>query len=341
MEYRKTGAFSPLGVARILWLLGVLSLSCSPNEVVIPPSGPPPPPLPIKDRIFFVSNIENPGGALHVFSMKPDGSDIMQVTHPDTNSRGWITSYTSVSISPNLYQLAFAWEWGNVYDDYFTLTITDTSLANLDQWIDWCYAGTAWSPNGSMVSYSVPWGPFAPAHDMYVVPAAGGLSTKITSFVHNTSVDTGAVPLQWIAGSTILVRVTVDTPSIGLSHHVCEMELDGRITRWILSDSLNWYTAAKLSPRGDMLAYIYRPVGPPTTGIGVATPDGENKQEILSELDLQLDGISYHRILWSPDGDRIAVSTERWILTVNPDGSEIDTVLATSGSLWVELCDWK
>jgi len=102
--------------------------------------GPPPPPLPLTNRLFFVSNLDSPGGSLQVFSMKSDGSDIMRITHPDTNTRGWITSYTSVSISPNLDRLAFTWEWSNVYDDYFPLTITDTSLANLDRRIDWCYA---------------------------------------------------------------------------------------------------------------------------------------------------------------------------------------------------------
>jgi len=167
------------------------------------------------------------------------------------------------------------------------------------------------------------------------------LSTTITRFGYNAPVDTGAAPLQWIADSTILVCVTIDTPATGSWFHVCELGLDGRITRWILSDSLNWYTAAKLSPGGDKLAYIYRPKGPPRTGIGVATPDGGNKLEILPELDLQLDGIGYHRILWSPEGDRIAVSAGKWILAVNPDGTEIDTVLATSDSLWVEICDWK
>lgn len=341
MGYRETGAFSPLVMARFLWLIGVLFLSCSPNEVVIPPGGPPPPPLPIKDRIFFVSNNGIPGGAMHVFSMKPDGSDIMQVTHPDTNSRGWITSYTSMSISPNFDQLAFTWEWENVYDDYFHLTVSDTGLSNLDQWIEVCYSGTVWSPNGAMVGYSLPWVPFAPVQDMYVIPAGGGLSTEVTRFVHNTSVDTGAVPLQWIADSSILVSVSIETPATGSSQHVCELDLDGRITRWILSDSVNNYQAARLSPGGDMLAYIYRPNGTSMTGVGIATPDGGNKRAILPELSYQFDGIFYLGILWSPDGDRIAVSTERWILTVNPDGREIDTVLATADSLWVEICDWK
>jgi len=192
-----------------------------------------------------------------------------------------------------------------------------------------------------MVAYSQPPLGFGLVQDMYVIPAEGGLSTKITHFVHNNVPDTGAVPLQWIGDATILVSVTVDTPNIGWSYHICELGLDGKITRWILSDSMNTYIAAELSPGGDMIAYIYRRKDPSTTGMGVATPDGGDKQTILPELNYQQDGKFYERISWSPDGSRLGVSSDEWILTVNKDGTEIDTVLVVAGSEWCNLCDWK
>jgi Tol biopolymer transport system component len=268
-------------------------------------------------RIAFVGN---QGGSFQLYTVNPDGSDMVQVTTlPPTLFETWVPDF-----SPDGRRLTFCYgtfdDFGNLFTEIYVINIDGTGLKQLtkDGLID-CFP--RWSPDGSTIIF----GREVPRTQQLVVTtmrADGSDKRGLSS------------PLWGIARSGFTpdgMRILWETQQAGFISVLWIMDADGTNQKRLTSAPLKAGEVSAPSPDGKHVVFTNNQNTPPEL------PNALFVLDIGSGTITQITqpvGVS-HDLLpnYSPDGTKIVFASDRMstdgsldLFTINADGSGLTRI---------------
>jgi Tol biopolymer transport system component len=261
-------------------------------------------------KIAFVSH---QGESSNIYSMDPDGSNLVQLTSTGNNS--------SPVWSPDAKKIAFSVISGD-QSDIYVMNNDGTGQIRLTDSPDWD-SNSAWSPDGQKIlfvsSRSVK-NVNSKSCEIYEMNANGTGQTRLTDYGGYCG-----FPHWFPNGLRIIFTFANGHENPG----IYSMKPDGTDRVAILSDKEQTNEYASFSPDGKKIVFrSIRPGIPPVPlfdGIYVMNADGSNQTR------LDPTGLRDSWPVWSPDGKRIVFSSDevsthdntisRQIWVMNADGS--------------------
>jgi len=269
-------------------------------------------------RIAFVSN---QGGSFQLYTMNPDGSDIVQVTNlPSTFLEGWLPDF-----SPDGRRLTFCYgpldSSGNGFVEIYVMNVDGTDLKKLtnDRSFD-CFP--RWSPDGGRIIF----GRTVPRTQQVVLATMrddGSDKRELSS------------PLWGVARSGFTPdgkRILWETQQAGFLSVLWIMDSDGTHQRRLTSAPLKAGEVSTPSPNGKHVAFISNQNTPPEVMNVLFVMDIDSCK--ITQITHPV-GVS-HDVLpnYSPDGTKIVFASDRMspdgsldLFTINADGSGLTRIL--------------
>jgi|tagenome__1003787_1003787.scaffolds.fasta_scaffold20985004_1 Tol biopolymer transport system component len=274
-------------------------------------------------RIVFTSDRH---GSWQIYTMNPDGSDLVQVTNlaPTDDTRSAFPT-----ISPNGRQIAFNYNSGEGPDLYL-INVDGTGLRQLTA--DHASLFPRWSPDGSRIA-------FATASEL-------GTGVIATILVHGNGERRILTTNLWDSFAPIYTpngkQIVFQSSRGGFVSAVWIMNVDGSNQRRLTRPGLRG-AANAISPDGRRLLLINNLNSPPAL----------RNETFVMNLDgtglTRLGPLSkFHHDLspsYSPDGNKIAFISDRFstditeftygtfdVVIMNADGTDVTDVLPGAGS---------
>jgi Tol biopolymer transport system component len=269
-----------------------------------------------EERIVF-GTLPWPDIAAQVFTMKPDGSDIEQITEPDAD-------YLSPALSPDGASIAFVrFTQGSdppttMHEGIFVMNADGSDpreLLETGEPMPISVGQIAWSPDGSLIGFVrniyTEGSEADSGYELWVMGADGSDPHRLT--------DRKIVSFAWSPDGRRIAftEETADGARLRWDLHV--MDADGANARSLTADGRSSFPA--WSPDGERIAY-QRWEGGGVTHVYVLEPD---RQEVdprpVWTGDAGIDSLD-----WSPDGSRIVFDAYEQeqkrcsIMTVTVDG---------------------
>jgi Tol biopolymer transport system component len=266
-------------------------------------------------RIVFVANS---GGSWQLYTIKPDGSDMVQLTHMDpTSDSSWEPSY-----SPSGRQIAFDYgpvdSSGNAHPDLYVINADGTGLTQLTH--DGLSQAPRWSPDGTKLIFARQ--STLTGQTVVTEMRADGTGQKkaLTSDFWSSFADSYTPD-----GS----KINFDSQMGGLVSAEWIMNADGSGMKQLTAAPLEG-GVSDVSPDGKQIVFNSHDNSPLFPAIFVMNLDGSDLQQLTYPPDQQVDlGPVY-----SPDGTKIVFASSRIdpgsldLFVMNADGSNI-TAIAT------------
>lgn len=310
-------------------------------------------------RIVFSSD-RAPQGS-HIYSVNPDGTELERLTNgPDD----WDTS---PAWSPNGGLIAFvsnrAWPWKN---QIFTMDANGDHARQLTK-NGWNTA-PVWAPDGGAIAFE---SNRTGDPEVFVMNASGDAETNVSQhegsdrdpswspdatkvaflstrdgdsdvFVVNAD-GTGVVNVsnndvedfspQWSPDGTSIAFATWNGEDSDLFVGAPDGSGTTNLTQTTdLDESLPFW-----SPDGSQIAFQRQRVQPTITYLAVMDADGSNALDLTDWWPYDWQGA---RADWAPDGTRIVYETDGSVLAINPDGSDLTTVIGAPGDTTLSP-DWQ
>jgi len=268
-------------------------------------------------RIAFVGN---QGGSFQLYTVNPDGSDMVQITNlPPTLFETWLPDF-----SPDGQRLTFCYgtfdSADNAFAEIYVINVDGTGLKQLtnDGLFD-CFP--RWSPDGSRIIF----GRQAPRTQQLVVATmrADGSDKKELSS-----------PLWGIARAGFTPdskRILWETQQAGFISVLWIMDADGTHQKRLTSAPLKAGEVSAPSPDGKHIAFISNQNTPPEVLNVLFVMDFDNGK--ITQITHAV-GTS-HDVLpnYSPDGTKIVFASDRTstdgsldLFTINADGSGLTRI---------------
>jgi Tol biopolymer transport system component len=265
-------------------------------------------------RIAFTSNRtteDNPNGYEQIFTMKPDGSGLKQITHYDNPS---YYDIDGPSYSANGRRIAYAVSSipapGEVESHLYTIPARGGAPKQITISPDMIAGSPSWSPDGNWIA-------FDDGSNIYIIPAQGGVPKQLT---HSENI--ADYPAWSPNGKRIAYGATDDDDSANVDFEIYTIPARGGTPKQVTHNRTDDYSPA-WSPDGKMIAYT--------------NWDDFGREDIIqiytvpahggSPMQLTHTNYSYGPA-WSPDGSKIAYEA----LTGNWEESQIFTIPAKGGS---------
>jgi Tol biopolymer transport system component len=261
-------------------------------------------------RIAFVAG-EHPLGPSNIYTVEPDGSGLVQLTHDA------FTQDKQPAWSPDGSRIAFV-HGGEFPPTNLYLMNADGSgqvqLTHGDQYQN----SPTWSPDGSRIAIAR--GGNDTDYDLFVMNTDGSGDRQITDGPGSE------VEPDWSPDGTKLVYAASERNS-GLTN-LYMLSLNGgdpiRLTTTELYDS-----SPKWSPDGRTVAFL-RAVSDGPTSIELVDADGANLREVFT-CPRSADCDALQGLSWAPDGTRIAFALFRRVPGQQQDQADLFTI-AVDGS---------
>lgn len=265
-------------------------------------------------RIVFVAN---PGGSWQLYTIKPDGTDMVQLTNlASTSLDAWNPSF-----SPDGTQIAFNYgpvdTNGNAHPDLYVINADGTGLTQLTH--DGLSQVPRWSPDGSRLIFARQ--STLTGQTVVTVMRADGMGEKtaLTSDFWSSYADS----------YTPDGRINFDSQMGGLVSAEWIMNADGSGKKQLTAPSLGG-GISDVSPDGKNIVLNSHDNSPLSPAIFVMNLDGSNLHQVSFPPDDSADVFPSY----SPDGTKIVFASSRIdpgsldLFVMNTDGSDI-TALAT------------
>jgi len=263
-------------------------------------------------RIAFVGN---QGGSFQLYTVNPDGSGMVQITHlPPTSFQTWLPDF-----SPDGQRLTFCYgtldSSENAFTEIYVINVDGTGLKPLtnDGLFD-CFP--RWSPDGSTIIF----GRASPTTQQLVVTTmrADGSDKKELSS-----------PLWAVARSGFTPdgkRILWETEQAGFISVLWIMDADGTHQKQLTTAPLKAGEVSAPSPDGKHVVFINNQNTPPQVSNALHVMHIDNGK--ITQI-TPLVGLS-HDVLpnFSPDGTKIVFASDRMstdgsldLFIINSDGS--------------------
>lgn len=266
-------------------------------------------------RIVFIAN---PGGSWQLYTINPDGSDMVQLTHMDpTSDSSWEPSY-----SPSGQEIAFDYgpvdSTGNAHPDLYVINADGTGLTQLTH--DGLSQAPRWSPDGTKLIFARQ--STVTGQTVVTEMRADGTGQKkaLTSDFWSSFADSYTPDGN---------KINFDSQMGGLVSAEWIMNADGSSMKQLTAAPLEG-GVSDVSPDGKHIVFNSHDNSPLFPAIFVMNLDGGDLQQLTFPPDQQVDlGPVY-----SPDGMKIVFASSRIdpgsldLFVMNADGSNI-TAIAT------------
>lgn len=263
-------------------------------------------------RIAFVSDRD---GNYEIYSMKPDGSDVLRLTNDSADD--WNPAW-----SPDGNKIAFA----STRSGNFDVWVMNSDGGGLVQLTDDSASDYTpnWSPDGTEIAFG---STRTGGEDIYKMNADGSNETRLTE---DPAQD--AAPAWSPDGSKIAFR------SLRQGYwEIFTMDPDGSNETELPHWDNKYEVELSWAPDGSKLVYQNNPPGLTNIEVFTVNADGTARTNITNNS--ATDGYPS----WSPDGGRVAFATDRdgdfEIYTMSPSGSSL-TRLTTDPAFDADP-DWQ
>jgi Tol biopolymer transport system component len=272
---------------------------------------------PRNGRIVFVGN---QSGNWQLYTVNPDGSDMVQLTHlAQTSFETWVPD-----VSPDGQRLTFCYGTidgsGNLLTEIYVINVDGSGLQQLtnDGVFD-CFP--RWSPDGARIVF----GRLVPSTQQLVVTtmlADGSGKTELSS------------PVWGIARSGFTPdgkRILWETQQAGFVSVLWIMDGDGADQKRLTAASLQAGETSAPSPDGKHVVFINNQNSPTslTNSLFVMNIDGSDIRQLTESVGTSHDVFPNY----SPDGKQIVFASDRMssdgsleIFTINTNGSGITRI---------------
>ena len=262
-------------------------------------------------RIAFTSNRtteDNPNGYVQIFTMKPDGSGLKQITHYD-NPASYVIDGPSYSANGRriAYALGSIPAPGETESHLYTIPARGGAPKQITISPDLVLESPSWSPDGKWIAFdaSSPEGGI----NVYIIPARGGVPEQLTHTKNYAETP------AWSPNGK---RIAYGATSANGDLEIYTIPARGGTPEQVTYNRTDDYSPA-WSPDGKMIAYTnWDDLGEDIIQIYTVPAHGGRP--------MQLTHTNYSSApAWSPDGNKIAY--ENW-----KAGGQIFTIPAKGGS---------
>jgi Tol biopolymer transport system component len=249
-----------------------------------------------------------------VYVAEEDGTDPVRIVDGDADAKCGVRYGNRGLVSPDGRHIAYRSEWNDDCPGTVFIADLDGRLVASVPGAGW---DIAWSPDGTRFATWLSWG-----ESIGVYGIDGSLQAELDA----SSIDLwGDYDPKWTPdGTALLLPTQIETAGMNRSL-VVRLPLDGGEPEILpVTDPLS-IRSVSFSPDGTRAASVG-----PESQLVVATLDGTpGGSEFYFTPGDKVDGFWARPLLWSPNGDRIAVVTRRF--STDSNGDQVQQ----SASLWV------